>query len=86
MFMLRHGFLQLGDLGLLLLNDAAQVFDAVVVRQLVFGHLQPAGSGRASESVKGGRVALFVRLQRAFSRKTNTGDGLNQLPVTEQWR
>lgn len=43
MFMLSHGFLQLGDLCLLLLNNTSQVFDAVVVRQLIFGHLQPAG-------------------------------------------
>lgn len=43
-FMLRHGFLQLWNLCLLLLDDAPQMFDAVMVGQLVFGHLKPARS------------------------------------------
>lgn len=38
-----YSFLQLWNLCLLLLNDAPQVFDAVVVGQLVFGHLEAAG-------------------------------------------
>lgn len=38
-----YSFLQLWNLCLLLLNDTPQVFDAVVVGQLVFGHLQAAG-------------------------------------------
>lgn len=38
-----YSFLQLWNLCLLLLNDAPQVFDAVVVGQLVFGHLKAVG-------------------------------------------
>lgn len=40
--MLCHSFLQLRNLCLLLLDNTSQVFDAVVVWQLVFGHLKPA--------------------------------------------
>lgn len=57
MFMLSHSFLQLRDLCLLLLNNTSQVFDAVVVWQLIFGHLEPAGS---TVSVEGNWLGLFV--------------------------
>lgn len=43
MFVFHYSFLQLRNLSLLLLNDAPQVFDAVVVGQLVLGHLEAAG-------------------------------------------
>lgn len=45
-FMFGHSFLQVGDLGLLLLDNTPQVFDAVVVGQLVLGHLQPETRSR----------------------------------------
>lgn len=71
MLMLSHGFLQLGDLCLLLLNNTSQVFDAVVVRQLIFGHLEPAGSGRASGSARGKTgFVLFVFSEQSAEKQT----------------
>lgn len=46
-----HSFLQLWNLCFLLLDDAPQVFDAVMVGQLIFGHLKSA-SVRKSKKLK----------------------------------
>lgn len=43
-----YGFLQFWNLGLLLLDNAPQMLDAIVVGQLIFGHLKP---GRARNTV-----------------------------------
>lgn len=69
MFMLSHGFLQIGDLCLLLLNDTSQVFDTVVVRQLILGHLKPVRAAELGSQSGENRLRLFVFSERSIEKQ-----------------
>lgn len=83
MFMLGHGFLQLGDLCLLLLNNTSQVFDTVVVRQLVLGHLEPVRAAQLPSQSGEEWLGAFVFSERSIEKQKVT-EREKELPIGAQ--